>query len=100
MNDRNYADNRAYGVDAAKFARVDVSASLAAVNAAIDAIVSGIARAFKAVHMEMQERAAIRMLSELDDRILHDIGVPRPEISTMVRKMMENPDLDHRVIRK
>ena len=65
----------------------------------IDAMAGAVARAFAAAQAKMRERATIREISNLDDHILNDIGLPRSEIRAMARKLAENPGLDHRSLR-
>lgn len=55
-----------------------------------------IVQAYGAMRARMQERVTIRQLSNLEDHILKDIGVPRSEIPTIARKIAENPGLDCR----
>jgi len=99
MDYTKYANEGVHAVDSVLFTRAGGSTSLGAVYAAVDTVVSSAGRAAKAIYRKLQERAAIRELSGLEDRILNDIGVPRSEIHIMVRKMMENPGLDHRTFR-
>ena len=55
------------------------------------------ARALRAVLAKLREKAAIEILSSLDDRTLRDIGVPRSEIHSIAGQMSENPGMNYRV---
>lgn len=100
MSYKKYAVGSVYGVDTVTYSRAGGPVPAGAVSGVVNAVAGGAARAFRAVHNKFQERAAVRALSELEDWVLEDIGVPRSEIRAMVRKMMENPGLDHRTFRQ
>jgi uncharacterized protein YjiS (DUF1127 family) len=57
---------------------------------------AGFARLFSAcwygIARHLARRAAVKTLSELDDRALHDIGLLRCQIEAAVRGFMTNPD--------
>lgn len=64
---------------------------------AADAVFGFVARALRAARRSAREESAIGILSDLDDRTLRDIGIPRSEIPVVARKLAENPELDPRV---
>lgn len=65
---------------------------------AADAVVGFVARAVRAARSRARENSAISILSDLDDRTLRDIGIPRSEIRPIAHKMSENPEIDYRVM--
>lgn len=58
------------------------------------ALSKAIGYAFDAIRRSYWERKTRVALSELDDTILHDIGVSRSEISAIARTAAENPTYD------
>jgi len=69
-----------------------------AVYTAMGAVVRIVGKAVRAVRARARERAAIAVLSALDDRMLKDIGVDRSGIQYLVRKVAENPGVDYRTM--
>lgn len=63
---------------------------------AVDAAFGFVARAFRAARARAWENSAISILSDLDDRTLRNIGVPRSEIRSVTRKLAEHPGMDYR----
>lgn len=61
-----------------------------------DAVFGFVARALRAARLSAREDRAICILSDLDDRTMRDIGVPRSEIPVVARKLAENPGMDPR----
>jgi uncharacterized protein YjiS (DUF1127 family) len=69
-----------------------------AVYTAANAGARVVGKAFRAAMAKVRERAAVATLSNLDDRILKDIGVRRSEIHFLARRVAENPGVDYRVL--
>lgn len=68
-----------------------------AISSAIDGTAGFGARLWRAIVHKVRERATINALSELDDRTLSDIGVPRSEIRHIAGRLAHDPHYDHRV---
>lgn len=65
---------------------------------AVSAVANFAAKTIRAVRTRARERAAIAVLTALDDRMLKDIGVDRSGIRYLVRKVAENPGVDYRTM--
>lgn len=66
---------------------------------ASQAIARVAARGFEAIVKQVRVHTTVNELSTLSDHVLKDIGIDRPEIESLVRRVADNPNIDYRVLR-
>ncbi len=64
-----------------------------------DAIVQSVANAIEAYRFQRRAQRIARDLSDLDDKILYDIGLRRWQIQEMAEKVARNPGADFHALR-
>ena len=76
----------------------DPVGALAAARPWVGRVASILAAPFRSWVRTARIRRTERLLAELDDRTLADIGLRRPQVMSIAARVVDQPHLDHRLM--
>ena len=99
MSHSSYVHHDLDEIKAMQYARASMPPLSRRLSQTIDAIAHYMANAVEAYRFQRRVNRIARDLSELDDKILYDIGLRRWQILDMAEKVARNPGADFHALR-